>query len=242
MDVVREREDQFDEVAEPDLILRVLLADEQALFREVVRMALQSQPDIRVVAEAADGVQAVAEAERTGPDVAVLDAELPNCDGIRATALIRERVPDCRVLLISRDQSDWILAKGLEAGATGYLTKESRLAELIDATRAIRRGETLIPQNMLQPLLGRLIRGHKERDEALRRIARLSRREREVLALLGEGADNSSIAGRLVISPETARTHIQNLIAKLGLHSRLEAAAFVRSNGIREELTERGAL
>lgn len=216
--------------------VRILIADEQSLFREAVKVVLEAEPDLQVVGEARDGIQAVAEAERARPDVALLDAGLPNRDGLRATFLIKERVPECQVLVLSGEEDHRILVGALEAGASGYLTKECPLSELIDATRAIHRGETLVPPRMLGTLLSRLIRRRREQDEALRRVSRLTRREREVLALLSDGGDNDAIAQALVISPQTARTHIQNVLGKLDVHSRLEAAAFVRQNGILDEL------
>jgi DNA-binding NarL/FixJ family response regulator len=216
--------------------LRVLLADEQSLFREAVRVVLSSEGDLDVVAEARDGVQAVAEAERTQPDVALLDANLPNCDGIRATQLILARVPDCRVIVFSGQEDERVLLEAMEAGASGYLSKEAPLAELIEATRAVHRGEALVPPRMLGALLQRVIHRRRERDEAIKQMTNLTRREREVLALLAQGADNDMIAQRLVISPETARTHVQNVLGKLGVHSRLEAAAFVTQNGILDDL------
>lgn len=220
--------------------IRILLADGQSLFREAVKVILGSEEDLEVVAEARDGLMAVAEAERTRPDVALLEAGLPNCDGIRGTSLIKERVPQCRVVVLSDEEDQQVLVDALEAGASGYLTKECPLAELISATRAIHRGETLIPPRMLGALLARLIRRRREQDGAMRRASRLTRREKEVLIQLSEGADNDGIAQALVISPETARTHIRNVLAKLGVHSRLEAAAFVTQNGILEELVGAG--
>lgn len=218
--------------------IRVLLADEQSLFREAVRAVLQSEPDLDVVAEARDGVQAVAEARRARPDVAVLDAALPNCDGIRATRLITESLESCRVLVLGVDGDVRQMVEALEAGARGYLTKEIPLAELIEAARGLVRGETLIPPGMLGPLLSHLIHRHREEEVARRKVSRLTKREREVLALLAEGGDNDVIAQRLVISPETARTHVQNVLGKLGVHSRLEAAAFVLQTGMLGELAE----
>jgi DNA-binding NarL/FixJ family response regulator len=223
-------------VAEGDGVIRVLLADEQSLFRQAVKVVLSSEDDLIVVGEAADGLQAIAEVERVRPDVALLDADLPNCDGIRATQQISLRVPECRVIVFSAQEDEQVLVQALEAGASGYLSKGSPLADLIEATRAVHRGDALIPPRMLGALLQRLIHRRRERDDALKRMAKLTRREREVLALLAQGADNDGIAQRLVISPETARTHIQNVLGKLGVHSRLEAAAFVTQNGILDDL------
>lgn len=216
--------------------VRILLADGHSLFREAVRSVLENEDDLSVVGEAGDGLQAVAEAERARPDVALIDAGLPNCDGIRATALIRDRVPSCRVLILATEDIEATLLQAVEAGASGYLTKEAPLTELIEAARAIYRGETLIPKSMLGTLLGHLIRNRRQQDQAFRRVARLTRREREVLALLAAGSDNDGIGQALVISPQTARTHIQNVLYKLGVHSRLEAAAFVIQNGMEAEL------
>jgi DNA-binding NarL/FixJ family response regulator len=216
--------------------IRVLLADVQVLFREAVRVVLESQPDLQVVAEAADGVQAVERAKQTRPDVALLDADLPNCDGVGASALIKERVPECRILLVSGEEELTTLIRALRAGASGYLTKGSRLAELIDATRAVHRGETLVPPGMVGELVAALLQSREQQDEALRRVSQLTSREREVLALLAEGATNDGIAQALGISPQTGRTHIQNILGKLGVHSRLAAAVFVTRNGIREAL------
>jgi DNA-binding NarL/FixJ family response regulator len=219
-----------------DGMIRVLLADEQSLFRDAVKVVLSSESDLVVVGEAGDGIQAVSEAERVRPDVALLDASLPNCDGIRATQQISLRVPTCRVIVFSAQEDEQILVQALEAGASGYLSKGSALVDLIDATRAVHRGDALIPPRMLGALLKRLIHRRRERDDALKRMSKLTRREREVLALLSQGSDNDAIAQLLVISPETARTHIQNVLGKLGVHSRLEAAAFVTQNGLLDDL------
>jgi DNA-binding NarL/FixJ family response regulator len=223
-------------VPNEDTKVRVLIADEQSLFREAVRAFLDSTREFEVVAEARDGLQAVAESERTRPDVIVIDANLPNCDGIRATSLIKASLPDPRVVVLSDEEDQRTLLAALEAGASGYLSKASPLTELTGALRAVHDGATLIPQQMVGGLIGHLLRRQGEQDEALRRASKLSHREREVLALLVNGADNDTIARELVISPQTARTHIQNLLSKLGVHSRLEAVAFVRDSGLVEEL------
>jgi len=216
--------------------IRVLLADGQSLFREAMRVVLETQPDFHVVGEAADGMQAVAEAERTRPDVALIDVHLPNGDGIRATSMIAERVPGCRILVLCEHEDERTLISSLEAGAIGFVTKGSPIGELIETTRRVHQGETTIPLQMLGALLARLISRKREHDDAIRRLGRLTRREKEVLALLAQGADNAGIAQPLVISPETARTHVQNVLGKLGMHSRLEAVAFVVQNSLLDEL------
>ena len=216
--------------------IRILVADGHSLFRESVIVVLRSEQDLAIVADARDGDQLVAEIELSRPDVAILDLNLPGCDGVQAVRLIKERVPDCRILALAEGEDQRTLLEVVEAGASGYLTKDCPLAELIDATKAVARGEIVIPRWMLGTLLSHLVRRRRERDEALRRMSRLTRREREVLALLTDGADNEAIADKLFISPETARTHVQNLLGKLEVHSRLEAAAFVVQNGILDEL------
>ena len=218
--------------------VRILLADGHSLFREALSTTLAAEPGLVVVGEARDGLEAVAEAARTEPQVAVLDVDLPNCDGVRAAALIRDRLPDCRIVLLAADEDPDILATAIEAGASGYLTKASALTELVDAIRSVHRGDTLVPSRMLGSLLERLIRRRQEHDEALRRLSRLTSREREVLTLLAQGDDNDSIAQALVISPQTARTHIQNVLVKLGVHSRLEAAALAIQNGLLGEMAD----
>lgn len=218
--------------------IRVVLADEHALFREAVRVVLASEGDLEVVGEARDGHEALSEVERLRPDVAIVDQGLPNCDGIRTTALIQQRCPECRVVVVSEDDDVRALIAALEAGARGFLTKDHALSDLIQAARAVYGGETFVPRRMLGSLITRLLHRRREQDEAYRRLSRLTRREREVLALLAQGGDNHAIAQRLVISPQTARTHIQNVLAKLEVHSRLEAAAFAARNGIHRELVE----
>jgi two-component system NarL family response regulator len=216
--------------------IRILLADQHALFREALRTGLENEADLRVVAQARTGTEAVIEADRTVPHVAIVDADLPAGDAGPTIAELKERLPRCGVLVLGTDEDSRRLVDLLDAGANGYLTKEAPLSELVDATRSINAGDTLIPRRMLGPLLTALLQRRREQDHAHDRLARLTRREREVLALLANGADNEAIAAVLVISPQTARTHIQNILGKLSVHSRLEAAAFVTQNGILPDL------
>ena len=220
--------------------IRIVVAAAQALFREAVAAALGSEHDIEIVGEASTGLQAVAVVEETRCDVAVLDADLPNCDAIKATGLIKERVSGCRVMVLVADEDPETLLGAVEAGSSGYLSKRSPFWQLTDAARAIHRGDTLVPVGMLGPLIADLLTRRSSHAHAMRRIADLTRREREVLALLATGADNQHMAQALVISPQTARTHIQNVLSKLGVHSRLEATAFVRQTDVLDELSGSG--
>jgi DNA-binding NarL/FixJ family response regulator len=220
-----------------DATVRLLIADEHSLFLEALKVALDDERELEVVAEARDGLQAAAEAERARPEVAVVDAGLPNGDGIRATALIREAAPHCHVLVISNEEDLPTLEAALQAGASGFMTKGAALGDLIEGVKSVHRGETfIIPQRLLGDLLAWLLHRREVQGDALRRAGQLTRREREVLAILADGGNNDAIAQALVISPQTARTHVQNVLGKLGVHSRLEAAAFVRANQLAEQL------
>ncbi|HXF74158.1 MAG TPA: response regulator transcription factor [Actinomycetota bacterium] len=214
--------------------VRILLADGHSLFREAVRVVLEGERDLRVVAEASDGPEALSAAERTRPDVALLDAGLPVCDGIETARMLRERTPDCAVVVVGANEDPDVLERALEAGARGFVSKGSPLSELLEVVRGACRGEVQVPRRMLGDLLGRLMRRRREQDDVLRRLSRLTRREREVLRLIAGGAGTEAIARALVISPQTARTHIQNILSKLQVHSRLEAAALVNGSGVLE--------
>jgi DNA-binding NarL/FixJ family response regulator len=209
--------------------MRILLAADQSLFREAICFALSSSPDMEVVSETDDGRDAIAEAERRRPDVAFLDAELPPSGGVSVGQAIAERVPECRVVILSPTEDERTLVEAVMGGAVGYLTRFVHLSQFLETARAVDRGEAVIPPTLLPGLLAELVKRNRDEDEALARLAKLTKREHEVLVLLSRGADNRTIAAKLVISSETARTHIQNVLAKLGVHSRIEAAAFVAS-------------
>jgi len=204
----------------------VLLADQHSLFRQALRELLDRENDFHVVAETGDEGQTIAEAQRARPDVAIVATRLTDGDGIKVIRFIKSRVPDCRTVIVADGRDDEVLLKAIEVGASGYITKSFALSELMTTARAVHRGETVVPYTMLGGLLERLMRRRRLEGEAMRRIATLTRRERQVLSLLAEGGNKESIARTLVISPETARTHIHNVLTKLGVHSRLEAASF----------------
>lgn len=216
--------------------VNVLIASEHRLDREALKAALECEPDLVVVAEAADGEEALVVAERLQVEVVLLSSGLPGFDGAQPSCLIKSRVPESRIVVLANAQDQGLLTDGLGCGASGYLTKDCSLSELLETVRGVARGEVLIPPTMLGPLLTELIGRRNEHEAALLRLAGLSPRERQVLGLVTRGMKTAGIAEELVISTETARTHIQNTLTKLGMHSRLEAAAFVIENGLVDHL------
>jgi DNA-binding NarL/FixJ family response regulator len=216
--------------------VNVLIASEHRLGREALKAALEREPDLVVVAEAADGEEAIAAAERLHVEVVLLSSGLPGFDGAQPSCLLKTRVPESRIVVLADAQDQRLLTDGLGCGASGYLTKDCSLSELLETVRGVARGEVLVPPTMLGPLLSELIGRRNEHEAALLRLAGLSPRERQVLGLVARGMKTGAIAEALVISTETARTHIQNTLTKLGAHSRLEAASFVIENGLVDHL------
>jgi two-component system response regulator DesR len=189
--------------------IQVLLADEQGLFREAVRIVLTAQPDVDVVAEAGDEEATLRAVVEYTPDVALVSMALGGYNGLATARSISESLPDCRVVMLAPRADTATLVDAFEAGASGYLSKQSPISEL---------------PGLIRSLVGR----RRDRDETAARYGKLTAREREVLSLLITGADNETIGQSLLISPQTARTHVQNILTKLRVHSRLEAAALVR--------------
>ncbi|MFL5800079.1 MAG: LuxR C-terminal-related transcriptional regulator [Actinomycetota bacterium] len=218
--------------------IRILLAHEHSLFREAVRITLEREPDLVVVGMAANATDSLAEARHQQPDVVVLSETLPEGGGVWATALIRQQAPDARVIFLGSDGDRAATGESLLAGASAYLTKNCELPDLIQATRCVASGQMYVAQQMLGPLVEDMARRGRQRYDNLRLLAKLTPRERQVLVLVSAGGDNASIARRLFISPQTARTHIQNVLHKLGLHSRLAAAAFAMQEGVVEILDD----
>jgi DNA-binding NarL/FixJ family response regulator len=202
--------------------VRVLLADDHRLMREGTAALLGADERIEVVGLARDGREALALAERRRPDVVLLDLNMPEIDGLEACARLRKHDgPEVLMLTVSEEEPD--LYAALRVGAAGYLTKDVPPAELIEAVLAVARGEPRIAPAMASRMLADMSRGEAPAEDPL---ARLSDREREVLALLAEGLRNREIAERLVISEPTVKTHVRHVLEKLRIRNRAEAAAF----------------
>lgn len=202
--------------------VRVLVADDHRLMREGTAALLGADERIEIVGLAHDGREALALAERRKPDVVLLDLNMPEVDGLEACARLRKAGgPEVLMLTVSEEEPD--LYAALRVGAAGYLTKDVPPAELIEAVLAVARGEPRIAPAMASRMLADMSRGEPPPEDPL---ARLSDREREVLALLAEGLRNREIAERLVISEPTVKTHVRHVLEKLRIRNRAEAAAF----------------
>jgi DNA-binding NarL/FixJ family response regulator len=216
--------------------IRVAVADDQAIIRDGLVTVLGLLPDIEVVGEAADGEEAVALAVAAHPDVLLMDLRMPVLDGAGATARVREVAPETAVLILTTYADDESIVGALRAGARGYLTKDAGRAELAAAVRAVASGQTTLAPEVGARVIGALTGAAPapvtEVDAAgalLARFPSLTRREAEVLALIGDGLSNAEIARSLFVSVATVKTHINAIFAKLAVRDRAQAIALVRS-------------
>ena len=211
--------------------LRVLLGDDHTVLRQGLRKILEDRRDLCVVAEAGNGRDAVREAIERNPDVAVLDIGMPLLNGIEATRQIVRRAPGVRILILSMHSDQAYVTQAVQAGARGYLLKESAGSELIAAISAVAAGKTFFSPAVAQVVFDDYVRGLAERGITDRYDA-LSEREREVLQLVAEGKSSKEIAEVLSISPATVETHRTHLLQKLGLRNTAEVVRFAARRGI----------
>ncbi|HEX6149810.1 response regulator transcription factor [Nocardioides sp.] len=215
--------------------MRVLLVDDQALVRSGFRMILAVEPDLEVVGEASDGAEAVALARELDPDVVLMDVQMPGTDGIAATADIVAADHGKVVILTTFDHDDYLFS-ALRAGASGFLLKNARAEQLVDAVRAVGRGHALLSPEVTTRVIAEMTgRGEDEptrdrRDQV--ELRHLTEREREVLVLLGEGLSNAEIAERLVLGEATVKTHVSNCLTKLHLRDRVQAVVLAHRAGL----------
>lgn len=207
--------------------VRVLLCDDHDVLTEGLAAVLEARglDVVAVVNRGADALDAVARSE---PNVVLMDYQLPDQDGVTTTRAIKTAHPDVQVVLLTSSTDDQVLVEALEAGASGYVTKHKGSAEVVDAVAAAAAGEVVVSPDMLARLLPRL----SPQPQQHRPGNDLTPRESEVLELMAEGATNDEVADRLFISRNTVRNHVQNILTKLGAHSRLEAVVIATKTGL----------
>ncbi|MFQ5419050.1 MAG: response regulator [Anaerolineae bacterium] len=212
------------------MTLRLLLVDDHALVREGVAGLLEAHPDIEIVGEAEDGLQALEKARATMPDAILMDIEMPQCDGLEATRLIKREMPYVKIVILTVHDADERLFEAVRSGAQGYLLKSIGSAELIEMLRGIERGEAPISRTMA----GRILDEFAKQNEAQRIDGELllTQREREVLQWVARGASNREIAEALVISQNTVKNHMRNILSKLHFSNRSQVMAYALSRGL----------
>ena len=211
---------------------RVLLADDQAMVRAGFRMILETQPDIDVVGEAANGEQAADSARRLRPDVVLMDIQMPDGDGLTATRRITEAgEPHSRVVILTTFERDEYVFEALQSGASGFLLKNAPPEELLHAVRVVAAGDALLAPSVTRTLIEQFAR-RPARPDAGARLDALTEREREVLVMLARGKSNAELAAELVVSEGTVKTHVSSVLGKLGVRDRVQAVVLAYESGL----------
>ncbi|MEO3876557.1 response regulator transcription factor [Nonomuraea sp. B12E4] len=214
--------------------IKVLVADDEGLVRSGFKVLLDLEEDITVVAEATNGAEAVERTRATRPDVVLMDIRMPRLDGIQATAEIAgtHGLEQVRVLILTTYDTDEYVFDALQAGASGFLLKDAGPAELLHAIRVISAGDALLAPRITRRLIGQFTVQRKAAQAAEDRLAVLTQREREVLALVGQGLSNGEIGIELFLSPATVRTHVSHAMAKLGARDRAQLVVIAYRTGL----------
>lgn len=211
--------------------IKILIADDHRTFAEALKMALAQEPGIKVTAVVHDGDEAVEISRKKHPDIVLMDVAMPRTDGIAATKEIKRERPDTRVVMLSAYEEDHTVARAIDAGASGFLSKLGPMKDVARSIRAAYRGEPLIEPQEVRRILRHLRRRRAQDSADSSRVDRLSPRETEILQGLANGLSPEQLAERMGISRNTLRTHIQNILFKLKVHSKLEALSLAIRHG-----------
>lgn len=212
-------------------MIDVLIADDEAIVRDGLRVIIELAEDLRVVGEASDGAEAVQLARDLNPDIALLDIRMPTMDGIEATRMILDAPNPPRVLVLTTFDRNEYVYEAMKAGASGFLLKDTRRAQLVDAIRVVVAGEQLVAPSITRRLIEEFCR-RPGPDERPRVLDQLTGRELEVLTLVARGLTNAEIAAALVVAQTTVKTHIARILSKLGLRDRSQAVVVAYETGL----------
>jgi DNA-binding NarL/FixJ family response regulator len=213
-------------------MIRVLLADDQALVRSGFQMILSAQPEIEVVGEADSGRQAIDLANRLAPDVILMDVRMPNIDGLEATRRLVELGTTARIVILTTFDLDEYVYAAIRAGASGFLLKDVRPQQLVDAIEVVAAGDALLAPSVTQRLLARFAEALTRPEERASDLSLLTERELEVLKLVAAGLSNAELAERLFLSETTVKTHVSSVLRKLSLRDRVQAVVFAYEAGL----------
>ncbi|MGV9626784.1 response regulator [Streptomyces sp. NPDC003487] len=212
---------------------RVLIADDQQMVRQGFTVLLNTQPDIEVIGQAVDGLDAVAKVGELAPEVVLMDIRMPELDGIEATRRIKAATPAVKVLVLTTFDIDEHVYDALRAGASGFLLKDASADQLAEAVRVVAAGDALLAPGITRRLIAEFTRlDGTPRAPLKERVGVLTERETEVLALIAQGLSNAEIAERLVVAEQTVKTHVGRILVKLGLRDRTQAAVFAYESGL----------
>jgi DNA-binding NarL/FixJ family response regulator len=212
-------------------MIRILLADDQSLFREALRMLISSQPDLEVIGEAANGAEAVMLADSFRPNVVLMDLQMPVMNGVAATRQLHSTQPDCHVIALTTFDGDEYIFDCLRAGAVGYLLKDAPSENLFAAIRAAARGESFLQPSVTTRVLAEFTRLSDQPAASVTLVEPLSDREHEILRLIAKGSTNREIAEALFITEGTVKNHVTNILSKLDVRDRTQAALKARELG-----------
>jgi len=215
--------------------VKVLVVDDHTLFRKGIINLLQAQSGIEVVGEAKDGREGIALARQLRPDVILMDVQMPGCNGIEATGAIRQELPEARIIMLTVSEQDEDLFSAIKAGARGYLLKSVEPDHLLKAIELLMKGEAVIPHNMASKLLtefSSIANRPASKADASGDYQLLTNREKEILQTLSNGASNKEIANALNISEHTVKIHLKNILKKLQVNNRLQAAVYAHRQGL----------
>ncbi|PPS76114.1 response regulator [Streptomyces sp. MH60] len=214
-------------------VIRVLIADDQQMVRQGFTVLLNTQPDIEVIGQAVDGLDAVAKVAELNPEVVLMDIRMPELGGIEATRRITGATPEIKVLVLTTFDLDEYVYEALRAGASGFLLKDASADQLAEAVRVVAAGDALLAPGITRRLIAEFSRlDDRPRAPLKARVGELTERETEVLALIAQGLSNAEIAQRLVVAEQTVKTHVGRILVKLGLRDRTQAAVFAYESGL----------